>query len=166
MGFSVRIMSRDVLLCPALMMSWRCPSMRDETFDYFLFATLSKGCPMPTQTPTLTRRYPAQPVQRHVSRKNRHVESVTNRRVVQQNRPHPRAHRGGPAVRAYPSRRYAQPCRRSVFPERRRIAAYSVVIGLLMGASLYYAWEEPRDADMNQETPYSQSVIVTPSGEG
>ena len=121
---------------------------------------------MPTQTPTLTRRYSAHPVQHHVSHKNGHAEPATNRRVVQKNRPHLRTHRGGPAVRAYPMRRYAQPCRRSIFPERRRIAAYSVVIGLLMGASLYYAWEEPRDADMNQEAPYSQSVIVTPSGEG
>ena len=121
---------------------------------------------MPTQTPTLTRRYPAQPIHRCVSHNNGYAEPATNRRVVRKNRPHPRAHRGGPAVRAYPSRKYAQPFRRSFFPERRRIAAYSVVIGLLMGASLYYAWEEPRDADMNQETPYSQSVIVTPSGEG
>lgn len=157
-------MSRLVLLCPALMMSWRCPSMRDEMFDYFLFSTLPKGCPMPTQTPTLPRRYPAHPVQRHISHKNGHAEPAINRRVVEKNRPHPRVHRGGPAVRAYPPRRYAKPCGRSIFPERRRIAAYSVVIGLLMGASLYYAWEEPRDADMNQETPYSQSVIV--SGEG
>lgn len=121
---------------------------------------------MPTQTPTLTRRHPAHPIERHVSHKNRYVEPASNHGLTQKKRTHPRALRGGSTMRAYPSRRYAQPCRRSSFPERRRIAAYSVVIGLLMGASLYYAWEEPRDADMNQETPYSQTVIVTPSGEG
>ncbi len=120
---------------------------------------------MPTQTPSLTHRYPAQPIRRHVSHKNGHAELAITHRVVQKDRPHSRVHRGGTAVRTYPSRRYAQPCRRSIFPERRRIAAYSVVIGLLMGASLYYAWEEPRDADMNQETPYSQSMLVTSTGE-
>lgn len=121
---------------------------------------------MPTQTSTLTRRYPTQPIQRHVSHKNERVEPATDRRIVQKYRRHPRALRGDSTTKAYPSRRYAQTCRRSISPERRRIAAYSVVIGLLMGVSLYYAWEEPRDADMNQETPYNQSVIVTPSGEG
>ena len=159
----------------AVMSSSPCWGMRCSIA--FGSTTISKGCPMPVQTHTRTTHSYMHPTRGRSVDTHGHGElplkglevhgqhTVPTRRTGTVTAPVSSRHRS--VGLRYKPRRSASTCSRSSYGERRRIAAYSLVLGVLMGASLFYAWEEPRDTDAGQRSTYGQSsVTVVPSEEG